>query len=98
MGSDLFPIYEGVRPIENPEHNLIEPIYYFFYHSCPMNRCNVVVVVVFRIPTSTAPPLFDSTSSRSVLDGLLTPRQPLEITLTSLVIYYEGDLFLDLIS
>jgi hypothetical protein len=63
-----------------------------------MNRCNVVVVVVFRIPTSTAPPLFDSTSSRSVLDGLLTPRQPLEITLTSLVIYYEGDLFLDLIS
>jgi hypothetical protein len=40
-GSDiLLYTYKGVRPIENPVHIAIEPIYYFLYHSCLKSRCN----------------------------------------------------------
>jgi hypothetical protein len=52
-GLDLLPYkYKGVWPIENPEHIPIESIYfiYLFYHR---SRCSVVLVVAFRISTST---------------------------------------------
>jgi hypothetical protein len=52
-GPDLLPYtYKGVRSIENHKHIPIKSIYYFVYHSCPMNRCSIVLVVAFRISTS----------------------------------------------
>jgi hypothetical protein len=51
MGPNLLYIYEGVRSIENPEHIPIEPID-FIYFSCPRSRCNVALVIIFRIFTS----------------------------------------------
>jgi hypothetical protein len=51
-GPDLLPYtYKGVRSIENHKHIPIKSIYYFVYHSCPMNRCSIVLVVAFRIST-----------------------------------------------
>jgi hypothetical protein len=52
-GSDPIPYkYKGVQVIENPEHIPIEPIY-FIYLSYPRSRCNITLVVVFRISTFT---------------------------------------------
>jgi hypothetical protein len=46
-------IYEGIRPIENPRTDS-NRTNYFIYHFCPKSRCSVVLVIVFRISTSTS--------------------------------------------
>jgi hypothetical protein len=69
--SDLLPYkYKGVRPIENLEHISIEKstLFTFLYYLYPRSRCNVVLVVSFRIYLDS--PLFESMSSRSVLNVL----------------------------
>jgi hypothetical protein len=53
IGPYLLPYkYERVRPIENPRTHLNQ-INYFIYFSSPKSRCSVVLVVAFRISTST---------------------------------------------
>jgi hypothetical protein len=52
-GPDLLPYkYKGVRPIENPRTHS-NRTNYLIYFSCPRSRCSIVLVVAFRISTST---------------------------------------------
>jgi hypothetical protein len=47
-----FYIYEGVRSIENLR-TYYNRINYFLYHLCRRSRCNMVLVIAFRISSST---------------------------------------------
>jgi hypothetical protein len=53
IGPDLLPYkYKWVRPIKNSQTHS-NRTNYFICLSCPRSRCSVVLVVAFRISTST---------------------------------------------
>jgi hypothetical protein len=68
MSSDLLYIYEGIRPIADI-NNRIQSIYFQFFYFFVLG---VGVISLLHLQSS---PLFDSTSSGGVLDGLPIPRQ-----------------------